>query len=79
MAYTFTLPALEDNANIRTALTNFGASIETSVDSELADGATEYKGKSTISNVAGTVTSVGKVYVQATQPSGAVTGDIWMW
>jgi hypothetical protein len=79
MAYNFTLPALSDSANIRTALTNFGASIETSVDSEFADGATEYRGKSTLSNVAGTVTSVGKIYVQSTQPSGAVVGDIWMW
>jgi hypothetical protein len=79
MPYTFTVPDLTDNANIQTALNNFGTSVQTSVDSEFLSGSKEYRGKATISNVAGTVTSVGKVYVQSTQPSGAAVGDIWMW
>lgn len=78
MTYTFTLPELTDAANIRTALTNFGTSVQTSVDSEFLNEAKEYRGKTTISNT-GTVTSVGKIYVQATQPTSAAVGDIWMW
>jgi hypothetical protein len=78
MPYTFTVPNLGDSANIQTALNNFGTSVEAFATDKLADGTSVYRGKSTISNVAGTVTSVGKIYVQSTQPSGAVVGDIWM-
>lgn len=79
MAYTFTVPDLTDNANIQTALNNFGTSVEDFVAEKLSTSTTTYKGNTTISNVSGTVTSIGKVYVQSTQPSGAAVGDIWMW
>jgi type IV secretory pathway TrbL component len=79
MAYSFTIPTLDDTANVVAAFTAFGSSVASSVDSEFSSGSKEYRGKSTLSNVAGTVTSVGKIYVQSTQPSGAVIGDIWMW
>jgi hypothetical protein len=37
-------------------------------------------GKVTFSNTSGTTyTPVGKIFVQATEPSSPATGDIWMW
>jgi hypothetical protein len=79
MTYTFTVPELADDADIQVALNDFGTSVEAFVAQEFGAATTEYNGKTTISNVAGTVTSVGKIYVQSTQPSGAAVGDIWMW
>lgn len=78
---TLRVPSLSDNADITAAVGNLAADVQAALDSKVtSDSGTGFvRGKTTISNVAGVVASVGKVYVQATQPTGAVAGDIWMW